>query len=71
MTNEKYKYCPSISRPVSTRLTEGQCRDLNCCGDAPCPLEDELGEASLNQPIVLLASSFAITIASFGPKKAP
>lgn len=64
-----YKYCPRVDRLVSTGLSEGQCRDLNCCRDDSCSLEARLGERSLGQAIRLLASSFAIRIAGADPNE--
>jgi hypothetical protein len=58
----RYEYCPRIGRSVSTELTEGQCRDLNGCGEEPCPLEGDLGQRKPGHVIELLASSFAISL---------
>jgi hypothetical protein len=57
-----YKYCPRIGRVVATALTEGQCRDVNRCGDVFCPLESELGQRKVSRAFELLASSFVLRL---------
>lgn len=55
-----YRFCPRAERLVRTGKTEGECRYINLCGDAPCPLEAELRRPGPDQMIDMIGSAFAL-----------
>jgi hypothetical protein len=49
-------HCPRMKTYVSLDQTEAQCRERHNCEKAgKCPLEDELGQSSLERTLAALA----------------